>query len=94
MTTQPLIMEENGKRYRLLLEGETLESGDIMKDAIGVLPMGNCIGVKIRSEESGVFPQGFYWRPISENVIIAQCAEDIKAGAVVSFDKDGKAING
>lgn len=66
MSETPLIMEENGKRYRMLQIGETIEAGDEVR--IG----GRWKEVVVWSIPQVVtnpilnigYPQGYYRRPI------------------------------
>lgn len=75
MTTQPLIMEENGKRYRLLNVGERIEEGD------EVCPQPHNewyqmdeehFGQRIAADASYAYPYGYYRRPIVEDAFAAE----------------------
>jgi len=70
-----LIMIENGKRYRMLQVGETLEMGDQVYCYSGngnerswEYYDGGMFGSKILDpiEGRGLLPQGFYRRPIAD----------------------------
>lgn len=65
--TEQLIMEENGKRYRMLQVGETIEVGDEVRAAGSWIICGSSIGQVVRNEWEGIYPQGYYRRPIAEN---------------------------
>jgi len=63
MTEQPLIMEENGKRYRLLQVGETTEEGDQARYLGAWHPLVG-FGNKIEANAGDAFPQGYYRREL------------------------------
>lgn len=65
----PLIMEENGKRYRLLQVGETLEIGDevLMKDSGKWEVVDKRTTMVVEPADSGYMTYGYYRRPIAED---------------------------
>lgn len=58
------IMEENGKRYRMLQVGETIEEGDEVN--IGKWVIANAVIGKVvrpnEEDENALLPQGYYRR--------------------------------
>lgn len=64
MSEQPYIMEEDGKKYRMLQIGETIEEGDEVKFRTGWEPMNGFIGAIVQTNNGGAMPQGYYRRPI------------------------------
>lgn len=65
MNDIPQIMEENGKRYRMLQVGETIEEGDEVNILGGwerIMPTHS--GCKINDDTKYTFPAGYYRRPI------------------------------
>lgn len=68
--TDQLIMEENGKRYRMLQVGETLEAGDEVNivHREGWQPFDFTLihwdPFVVGADRNGPMPVGFYRRPI------------------------------
>lgn len=68
--TEQLIMEENGKRYRMLQVGETIEEGDEVNVKSGgwlKVNMRTPITLVVRSATSGYMTYGYYRRPITDH---------------------------
>lgn len=65
MQSDQLIMEENGKRYRMLQVGETLEAGDEVNHSGKWHKYSMKYGASaIRKDDGGAMPVGYYRRPI------------------------------
>lgn len=68
MSEQPYIMEEDGKKYRMLQVGETIEEGDEVKlKGVWEMMVTGLIGAEVypdTEQHGGCMPQGYYRRPI------------------------------
>lgn len=78
--TEQLIMEENGKRYRMLMVGETLEAGDEVRLFNQWKPFhAQWIDEKyspfmVREDQNGPFPVGYYRRSIAPHAALETTA--------------------